>query len=191
MLDDCLAATGTDAGAGWIVLAAILMTVGTTFVLLGRKGGFRAPLVLLVGVAFALSFVPIVAVSTAAAAASDCAPVTTAGTWQGDASVDGLDYSLVATVADDGVVASASVSYTIGGLPLCTSTWSEVSRTGSTITFLETIDPPLNPLNCLDNGTITVTPTGDPLGSTLAWTYVYADPALAASAHGTTLFPLP
>lgn len=54
MLDDCLAATGTDSDLTWIILAVGLVVVGVTLTLLGRKLGFNAGLALVVGLVIAL-----------------------------------------------------------------------------------------------------------------------------------------
>ena len=117
----------------------------------------------------------------ASAGADDCPPpvptVTFAGRWQGTVDYPVLpgdpqfQYDLVATIADDGMTASAIVDYPT---LLCTATWTQTARSGSTVTFLEKIDPPFNPLDCVDDGVITVTLSGAPLGSTLDWAYAYS-----------------
>jgi len=193
---DCLPITGTDAASFLpvVLISVSLVMIGMTLVLVrGRakraRPGSRAAIVALV----VLLGVTMAGADTAhpAIAGDACMPFNATGSWQGTVPTTfSPPYEESVAIVDDGTTASATANYPTLS---CASTWAQTARVGSTITFLETITEPFDPAQCSTGGTITITPNGDPVGSTLAWTYQYAltiDPNGAFS-QATTLYPVP
>ncbi len=183
---DCLPATGLDAGSvaavGLIALAVLI--VGAIAIVRSRRRSaatLMMALLLVAGGGIGLSF----AAPTAASAATACstptptsAPAGIAGVWAGD-HMEGEEvlYSIVATITDNGTTASGVVVYP----DLCNGTWTQVSRTATTVVFSEVVD---DPVACVDNSTITITPVGSPPTS-LGW----LAEAEGIPAQGATLLP--
>jgi len=184
---DCLANTGVTADLTLVLLAAFAVIVGGMLIVTpARRGLGRASGALLM-IAVSSMVLGLAPASSAAAGSDECVetPYTMSGSWEGEVEFLGSFYTVRAVVTDDGTTAAAVVDYP----GLCTSTWAQTGRSGDTVTFRETLTPGFDPLLCVDNGIVTLTPTGNPFGSTLAWTYVYDPPAVPD--QFSTLYPVP
>jgi len=177
-----------------VIGAVILLVLGGLLVGLSLSAARRRASIGLVAVLLGMMLVGFQPALPASAGPEDCPPALNfAGTWEGivDFPVpDGFDpfsYPLTAVITDNGVTASATVDYPT---LLCSAVWTQTARSGNTVTFVETINAPFDPLNCSDLGLITVTLSGAPLGSTLDWTYEY-ESGPGPFDQATVLYPVP
>lgn len=193
----CLPSMGVSSAPSMLIGAAILLLFGGLLVGVALSAARRRASIGLVVVVLGMMLVGFQPALPARAAPPDCPPpaptLTFAGTWSGivdfpvPVGFDPFSYPLTAVVTDDGTTAFATVDYPT--LP-CSAVWTQTARSGNTVTFKETINPPFNPLNCADLGVVTLTLSGAPLGSTLDWTYQY-ESGPGPFDQATVLYPVP